>query len=138
MRTVTAVRAVTAVAPMTAVRAVAAVRAMAAVTAVAAVAAVTAVGRVRQVLREQDVLAVRFGSQRFGRLGGVQRGIRIQRLAGFLDASIRYNITRTIDVMAQATNITNEPQVMFRPVEGQVAQTEYSGRTYFLGAHFHY
>jgi len=57
---------------------------------------------------------------------------------GFLDASIRYNITRSIDVMAQATNITNEPQVMYRPVEGQVAQTEYSGRTYYLGARFHY
>ena len=56
----------------------------------------------------------------------------------FLDASIRYNITHSIDVMAQATNITNEPQVMFRPVQGQVAQTEYSGRTYFLGAHYHY
>jgi len=57
---------------------------------------------------------------------------------GFLDASLRYNITHNLDVMAQATNITNEPQVMFRPVEGQVAQTEYSGRTYFLGAHYHY
>jgi TonB-dependent receptor len=57
---------------------------------------------------------------------------------GFLDASIRYNIIRNTDVMAQVTNITNQPQVMFRPVEGQVAQTEYSGRTYYLGAHFHY
>jgi TonB-dependent receptor len=57
---------------------------------------------------------------------------------GFLDASVRYNITHSIDVMAQASNITNEPQVMFRPVPGQVAQTEYSGPTYFLGAHYHY
>jgi hypothetical protein len=35
-------------------------------------------------LSEQDLLAVRLGPQRFGRLGGVQRGVRIECLAGFL------------------------------------------------------
>ena len=42
---------------------------------------VAAVRRVRQVLGEQHVLAVRFGAQRPRRLGGVERDVRLQRLA---------------------------------------------------------
>src|SRR5438132_12111881 len=45
-----------------------------------------AVRRVRQVLGEQHVLAVRLGAQRPRRLGGVQRDVRLQRLAGLLPA----------------------------------------------------
>src|SRR2546426_7832292 len=40
--------------------------------------------RVRQVLGEQHVLAVRLGAQGPRRLGGVERDVRLQRLAGLL------------------------------------------------------
>jgi hypothetical protein len=51
---------------------------------VAAVTAVAAMRRVGEMLCEQDVLAVGLGAQRACRLGGVERDVRVERLAGFL------------------------------------------------------
>src|SRR5262245_655987 len=85
-RAVAAVAAVRAVAAVAAVRAVAPVTAVTAVRTVAAVAAVWCVAGVRHVLREHHLLAVRLAAQRLRRLGRIQPGHRLDRLAGLLPA----------------------------------------------------
>lgn len=58
--------------------------------------------------------------------------------AGFLDLSATYNINKQWQVKAQAINVTNEHQVMYRPVQGSIAESSYFGRSYFLGVRFRY
>ena len=56
----------------------------------------------------------------------------------FLDASVKYNLTPNLELSVQASNLTNEPQIMYRPTVGSVAQVEYSGATYLAGIRFHF
>ncbi len=58
--------------------------------------------------------------------------------AGFLDLSATYNINKQWQLKAQAINVTNEHQLMFRPVEGSIAESSYFGRSYFFGVRFRY
>ncbi len=57
---------------------------------------------------------------------------------GFLDLSATYNINKHWQLKAQAINVTNSHQLMFRPVEGSIAESSYFGRSYFFGVRFRY
>ncbi len=57
---------------------------------------------------------------------------------GFLDLSASYNINKHWQLKAQAINVTNSHQLMFRPVEGSIAESSYFGRSYFFGVRFRY
>lgn len=58
--------------------------------------------------------------------------------AGFLDLSATYNLNKQWQLKAQAINVTNQHQLMFRPVEGSIAESSYFGRSYFFGVRFRY
>ncbi|HEX4737078.1 MAG TPA: TonB-dependent receptor [Allosphingosinicella sp.] len=56
----------------------------------------------------------------------------------FVDASLRYTFAPHAELQLQVANITNTPQIFYRPVVGEIAQTEYSGRTIFAGIRIRY
>jgi len=51
----------------------------------------------------------------------------------FLDASASYDVTKNIQLRVQALNLTDEPNLFFRPTRGNLAGADYSGRRYFAG-----
>lgn len=53
--------------------------------------------------------------------------------AGYLDISANYNLTRNVQLKFQGINVLNNNQVMFRPVDGSLAETSYFGASYFAG-----
>lgn len=58
------------------------------------------------------------------------------RFAGaqdFLDFSASQDLTDNLEVRFQALNITDEPNLLFRPVGDSLAQADYSGRRIFVG-----
>lgn len=57
---------------------------------------------------------------------------------GFLDLSATYNISKQWQIKAQALNVTNKHQLMYRPVDGSIAESSFFGRSYFLGVRFRY
>lgn len=57
---------------------------------------------------------------------------------GFLDLSATYNINKQWQLKAQAINVTNEHQLMYRPVDGSIAESSFFGRSYFFGVRFRY
>lgn len=59
--------------------------------------------------------------------------LRFTGAQDFLDASMSYDITDNLEIRAQALNLTNEPNVFFRPTADNLAQADYSGRRYFVG-----
>ena len=59
--------------------------------------------------------------------------LRFTEAQDFLDASMSYDITDNLEVRAQALNLTNEPNIFYRPVRDSLAQADYSGRRYFVG-----
>ncbi len=58
--------------------------------------------------------------------------------SGYLDLSASYDINENWQLKAQAINVTNEHQVMYRPVQGSIAESSYFGRSYFFGVRFRY
>ncbi|RIV85817.1 TonB-dependent receptor [Aurantiacibacter zhengii] len=52
---------------------------------------------------------------------------------GFLDFSTSYDITRNVEVRFQVLNILDEPNLMYRPTRDSLAQSDFSGRRYFVG-----
>ena len=52
---------------------------------------------------------------------------------GFLDFSTSYDITRNVEIRFQVLNILDEPNLMYRPTRDSLAQSDFSGRRYFLG-----
>jgi len=59
--------------------------------------------------------------------------LRFTEAQDFVDASMSYDITDNLEVRAQALNLTNEPNIFYRPVRDSLAQADYSGRRYFIG-----
>lgn len=53
---------------------------------------------------------------------------------GFLDFSASYDITDWAEVRLQGLNLLDEPNVFFRPTTDSLAQTDISGRRFFIGA----
>ena len=51
----------------------------------------------------------------------------------FLDFSANYDLTRNFQLRFQALNILDEPNIMYRPTRDNLAQSDYSGRRYFVG-----
>jgi iron complex outermembrane receptor protein len=58
--------------------------------------------------------------------------------AGYLDFSAYYNVTDNVQLKLQAINIGDEHQVMYRPVEGSLAESSYFGPSYFVGVRLRY
>lgn len=56
----------------------------------------------------------------------------------FLDMSVFYNLNEHFQFRFQALNLTDEPNVMYRPTRDSLAQADYSGRKYFIGVRFRY
>ncbi len=52
---------------------------------------------------------------------------------GFLDFSTSYDILDNVEVRFQILNILDEPNLMYRPTIDSLAQSDFSGRRYFLG-----
>lgn len=52
---------------------------------------------------------------------------------GFLDFSTSLNVTRNIQLRAQALNLLDEPNLLFRPTVDSPAQADFSGRRFFVG-----
>lgn len=59
--------------------------------------------------------------------------LRFTGAQDFLDASAAYDITDNLQIRVQALNLTDEPNLFFRPVADSVAQADFSGRRYFVG-----
>jgi len=64
--------------------------------------------------------------------------IRTVEDAGYLDFSAYYNVTDNVQLKLQAINIGDEHQVMYRPVEGSIAETSYFGPSFFAGVRIRY
>jgi iron complex outermembrane recepter protein len=58
--------------------------------------------------------------------------------AGFLDASLSYDVTEHLQLKLQALNLLEQEQVMYRPVDGSVAEASYYGTSYFVGVRVRY
>lgn len=52
---------------------------------------------------------------------------------GFLDFSTSYDIADNVEVRFQILNILDEPNLLYRPTRDSLAQSDFSGRRYFLG-----
>tara|TARA_B100000029_G_scaffold383045_1_gene378423 strand:+ start:6444 stop:9287 length:2844 start_codon:yes stop_codon:yes gene_type:complete len=52
---------------------------------------------------------------------------------GFLDFSTSYDLTKNLEVRFQVLNILDEPNLLYRPTRDSLAQSDFSGRRYFLG-----
>lgn len=52
---------------------------------------------------------------------------------GFLDFSTSLNVTKNIQLRAQALNLLDEPNLLFRPTVDSPAQADFSGRRFFVG-----
>ncbi|MGO1072194.1 TonB-dependent receptor [Lysobacter sp. CA199] len=64
--------------------------------------------------------------------------LRVADDAGYLDLSASYDLNAHVQLKFQAINIGNEHQVMYRPVDGSIAESSYFGTSYFLGVRFKY
>lgn len=51
----------------------------------------------------------------------------------FIDVSASYDITNNIQLRLSALNLTDEPNLFFRPTRDSLAQADYSGRRFFAG-----
>lgn len=58
---------------------------------------------------------------------------RVVDAAAYLDISATYDLTDNVQLKLQGINIGNQNQVMYRPVEGSIAETSYFGPSYFAG-----
>lgn len=52
----------------------------------------------------------------------------------FLDFSASYELTDSLELRVQGLNLLDEPNVFQRPVKNSLAQADFSGRRYFVGA----
>lgn len=51
----------------------------------------------------------------------------------FIDFSASYDVTDNLQVRFSALNLTDEPNLFFRPTRDSLAQADYSGRRFFAG-----
>lgn len=51
----------------------------------------------------------------------------------FVDVSASYDVTDNIQVRVSALNLTDEPNLFYRPTRDSLAQADYSGRRFFAG-----
>lgn len=58
---------------------------------------------------------------------------RVVDSAGYLDMSASYDINKYVQVKFQALNLNNEHQLMWRPVDGSIAESSFFGTSYLLG-----
>ncbi|WP_162604085.1 TonB-dependent receptor [Novosphingopyxis baekryungensis] len=52
---------------------------------------------------------------------------------GFLDLSLSYDLLKNVEARFQVLNILDEPNLLYRPVRDSLAESDFSGRRYFLG-----
>ena len=52
----------------------------------------------------------------------------------FLDFSASYDLTDNVEVRIQGLNLLDEPNIFVRPVKDSLAQADFSGRRFFVGA----
>ena len=52
---------------------------------------------------------------------------------GFLDFSTSYDITDNVEVRFQVLNLLDEPNLLYRPTRDSLAESDFSGRRFFLG-----
>ena len=64
--------------------------------------------------------------------------LRVADDAGYLDLSASYDLNKHVQLKLQAINIGKEHQVMYRPVDGSIAESSYFGTSYFFGVRFKY
>ena len=64
--------------------------------------------------------------------------VRVADDAGYLDLSASYDLNKHVQLKLQAINIGKEHQVMYRPVDGSIAESSYFGTSYFFGVRFKY
>lgn len=53
--------------------------------------------------------------------------------AGYVDVSASYDLTDNVQLKFQGINVAGQNQVMYRPVDGSLAETSYFGPSYFAG-----
>ncbi|MGB3723523.1 MAG: TonB-dependent receptor [Pacificimonas sp.] len=58
---------------------------------------------------------------------------RYTKAQDFVDLSASFDINKNLEVRAQVLNLFDEPNIFYRPTRDSLAQTDYSGRRYFLG-----
>ncbi len=58
---------------------------------------------------------------------------RFTKAQDFVDLSASFDINKNIEVRAQVLNLLDEPNIFYRPTGDSLAETNYSGRRYFLG-----
>lgn len=63
---------------------------------------------------------------------------RVADDAGYLDVSAAYDLTDNVQLKFQAINIGDEHQVMYRPVDGSIAESSYFGPSFFAGVRLRY
>ncbi|WP_409432036.1 TonB-dependent receptor [Litorimonas sp. RW-G-Af-16] len=51
----------------------------------------------------------------------------------FVDASASYDINKNFQIRVQALNLTDEPNLFYRPTRDNLAGADYSGRRFFVG-----
>ncbi|QUL38153.1 TonB-dependent receptor [Erythrobacter sp. JK5] len=52
---------------------------------------------------------------------------------GFLDFSAAYDVIDNVQVRVQVLNILDEPNIFYRPTRDNLAQSDFSGRRFFVG-----
>jgi TonB-dependent receptor len=57
---------------------------------------------------------------------------------GYMDVSASYDLNKNVQVKFQALNALGDRQIMWRPVEGSVAETSYFGTSYMFGVRLRY
>ncbi len=57
---------------------------------------------------------------------------------GYMDVSASYDINKHFQLKAQALNVLNQQQVMWRPVEGSIAESSFFGPSYMFGVRYRY
>ena len=63
---------------------------------------------------------------------------RSVRGSGFLNLSAQYDLTENIQLKAQALNVTNERDIMYKPGEDAITEVSESSPQYYFGVRFRY
>ncbi|HEX8469600.1 MAG TPA: TonB-dependent receptor [Brevundimonas sp.] len=58
--------------------------------------------------------------------------------SGYLNLSAQYNLTDNIQLKAQALNVTNERDIMYKPGEDAITEVSESSPQYYFGVRFRY
>lgn len=57
---------------------------------------------------------------------------------GYMDVSASYDVNKHLQLKFQALNVLDQQQVMWRPVEGSIAESSFFGPSYMFGVRYRY